>query len=294
MTSPRIDPSRLGELIDAGETDLFELKRQWWDLESKLGKGHLARDVLAMANAISPSESGLIVVGVEDKKAGGGVVGVSEAPSQETVAQLLDTYTNPVPRVRLDEVPYLGKRLSVLEVIWSEFHPHYATRDVDTILSTDAVYTRRAGTVGRLKPAEIERLIRAKEARLGKITEPSPLTVGFVELPALPSSADRISVRVVNVTEEPVTNINASIDIILTHYSYAVYRRPLIANLTLGPGETREFDCRTSEASFYDDQGRAWEYKGRIWSSWFDLRLHLTYRGRDGILAEIVRQASLG
>jgi predicted HTH transcriptional regulator len=165
MTSP-IDPKRLAELIAADETDLFECKQEWWDLDSRLGKGELARGVLAMANTLSPGLSGYIVFGVKDKKAGGGVLGVPQHPSQEKVVQILNTYTNPVPRIRLDAVQVEGKTVSVLEVMWSEFHPHYATRDVDTVLSTDVVYFRKASTVGRLKPVEHERLLRAKEARV--------------------------------------------------------------------------------------------------------------------------------
>ena len=294
MTSTNLDPQRLADLIKTGgETDLLELKEQWWDVDSKLGKGVFAKDILAMANALAPGESGFFVIGVRDRKAGGGIVVVDNSPTQEAIALVLDVYTNPVPRIRVGETKYLRKTLGVLEVLWSEFHPHYATRDVDTVLSSDAVYTRRAGTVGRLKPVEIERLIRAKEARLGMITERTPVTAGFVELPT-PGSGDRISVRVTNTTEEPVTNINASVDMILTRYPDAPYRRPLIANLTLGPGETREFDCRTSDAGFYQNDGKELPYQGKIWSRWFDLRLRLIYRGRDGVFAEIVREASVG
>jgi len=293
--SSKIESSRLTELIQLAETDLVELKREWWDLDSKLGKGELAKHVLAMANAVTPSESAFIIFGVEDKKVGGAVLGVAEAPSQETVAQVLSTYTNPVPRIKVEEVLFTGKKVSVLEIIWSEFHPYYATRDVDNVLSTDAVYTRRAGTVGRLKPVEIERLIRAKEARLGKMNEQCPVNVGFVELPGGLGKSDRISVRVVNIIEEPVTNISACIDFILVHYSRAIWRTPFISNLTLAAGEAREFDVRISDASFYDElQGKPLRYQSFVWASWFDIRLHLMYRGRDGILCEIVREASLG
>src|SRR5438034_3040198 len=150
-----------------------------------------------MANALAPGESGFFVIGVRDLKSGGGLVAIENHLTQEAIAQVLDVYTNPVPRIRLGETTYLGKALHVLEVLWSEFHPHYATRDVDTVLSSDAVYTRRAGTVGRLKPVEMERLIRAKESRLGIISERTPVTAGFVELP-IPGSGNRIAVRVTN------------------------------------------------------------------------------------------------
>jgi hypothetical protein len=288
-----MDPKNISALIAGGETDLVEFKREWWDLDSKLGKGHFVKDVLAMANAVTPTESGFIVVGVEDRKVGGGVLGVSNTPPQETVAQILNTYTTPVPRIRLDEALCAGNKLSIIEVIWTEYHPYFATRDVDTVLSTDAVYTRRAGTVGRLKPVEFERLIRAKETRLGKITELSPLNVGFVELPMIGGS-EKVSIRVENITEEPVTNINASVDIILVQYRRAVYRRRLILDLTLEPGQTREFDFRTSDGSYYDENGKVLNLRGSMGTTWIDLCLRLTYRGRDGFLDEVIREASLG
>src|SRR5262245_44863251 len=134
MTASRLDEAHLAALIEAGESDLLEFKREWWDLDSGATKGRFVRDILAMANALGPGEIGFIVVGIEDHRAGGAVVGVSESPTQEAVAQILDIYTNPVPRIRLHDVALKGKRLSVIEVAWSDGHPHYATRDVDTIL----------------------------------------------------------------------------------------------------------------------------------------------------------------
>lgn len=87
MTSPGLDPERLADLIRTGETHLVEFKREWWDLTANRGK---AKHVLAMANSLAPGESGFLVFGVEDKKAGGAVVGVSASPPQEAVAQILD------------------------------------------------------------------------------------------------------------------------------------------------------------------------------------------------------------
>src|SRR5438445_6214697 len=101
-----MSPERVAELIKTDENDLFERKREWWDLESKVGKANFAKDVLAMANALTPGESGYILVGIEDQKVGGSVVGVAARPSQESLAQILSVYTNPVPRIRLEEVQF--------------------------------------------------------------------------------------------------------------------------------------------------------------------------------------------
>src|SRR5262245_34654502 len=161
-----MDTKTLAALVKAGETDLVEFKREWWDLTTNRGKAQLARHTLAMANTVASGQSGLLIFGVTDSKAGGAIVGVPLTPSQESIAQILDVYTHPAPRIRLSEITYGDKRVSVLEILWNEFQPHYATRDIDTDLSTDAVYVRRAGTVGRLKPTEFEYMVRAKDARL--------------------------------------------------------------------------------------------------------------------------------
>jgi hypothetical protein len=201
-------------------------------------------------------------------------------------------YTNPVPRIRLSEARLKKAPLSVLEVLWSDSHPHYATRDVDTILSTDAVYTRRAGTVGRLKPVEVERLIRAKDARLGKIPDQAPLTAGFVELP-LPGGFDQVSVKVTNVTEEPVTDITVMVDIHPIQYPSAAYRRPLLTNLTLPAGSTREATFRLSDAQFWKGPQEPLQLKGFIWSSWINLHLLVRYRDRGVFYARLERTVSL-
>jgi hypothetical protein len=289
MTS--IERERIIALTRGGETDLVELKREWWDFDSKIGKATFAKDVLAMANTLSPGESGFIIIGIEDKKAGGAVVGVAVSPSQETAAQVLNTYTNPVPRIKLEEVILNEKRIVVLEVVWGESHPYYATRDVESVLSSDVVYTRRAGTVGRLKPAEFESLIRAKDARLGKISERTPLSVGFVELPTA-GSADRISYRIANNTEEPVINISASIDLIWLCAPKLTCRMSQLSNLTLRPGETRESDFQISNASFFNEATRRFE-RASLSSQVFDARLCVRYRGRDGFLHEIVCETSI-
>ena len=66
-----MDPRHIAALIEAGETDLVEFKREWWDLDLKLGKGQFVRNVLAMANVVTAAEPGFIIIGVEDRKHAG-------------------------------------------------------------------------------------------------------------------------------------------------------------------------------------------------------------------------------
>jgi hypothetical protein len=82
------------------------------------------------------------------------------------------------------------------------------------------------------------------------------------------------------------------VDFIPIHYPNAVYRSGLIANLTLRPGETREFECRASDATFYNEQGKQIDHT-KIWSGWIDIRVDVIYRGRDGLYSRVVLEASL-
>src|SRR5262249_18990623 len=102
-----------------------------------------------MANALSEGVVGFIVIGVEDAKAGGAVLGISKAPSADTVAQVLTSYTNPVPSINILNVILDGKAVQVIEVLWTPSHPYYSVRDVDGTLASDAVYIRRGATVSR-------------------------------------------------------------------------------------------------------------------------------------------------
>src|SRR5437764_1123331 len=119
-TTNTMDSRRLSQLLEASETDLLEVKREWWDLESKTGKATFVKQVLAMANRLAPSESGFIIIGVEDKKAGGAILGVDISPPQETLAQILGTYTSPVPRFNVGEVRIGEKKVGVIEVTWGD------------------------------------------------------------------------------------------------------------------------------------------------------------------------------
>src|SRR5687768_12354051 len=86
---PKMDARELAKLVRRGESAVLEFKREWWDFDNKVGKATFAKDILAMANSLNEGDVGHIVVGVEDKKAGGAVIGVNKTPSSDTVAQVL-------------------------------------------------------------------------------------------------------------------------------------------------------------------------------------------------------------
>jgi hypothetical protein len=289
-----MDSQHFVEMINKGESTLVEFKRDWWHLDNGKGKAEFSKDVLAMANSLSEGQSGFFLIGVEDTKAGGNAIGIQVSPPQESVAQILVTYTNPVPNVELYKHEIEGKTIDILEVAWTESHPYYATRDVENFLSSDAVYVRRAGTVGRLKPSEMERLIRAKDARLGKIADTTPLVVGFVELPVL-GALSKIVFSIRNVTEEPVSDINVAIDVIrLGKGGSSISRVSQLHSLNLPAQQARESELQLEQQSYLNAaDGRYVRFGSSEVREGITLRLIVRYRDRDGFLDEIVKEVSI-
>ena len=76
-----LTPSQLKTVISLGETTLVELKREWWPLD-KQGQAKLARQVMALANAVRPDELSLLIFGVEDERRGGRIVPVQGPPGR--------------------------------------------------------------------------------------------------------------------------------------------------------------------------------------------------------------------
>ena len=52
------DPNTLRQLLTRPESERLDFKREWYDLEIKRGKAEFAKDVLAMANAVSEGQTG--------------------------------------------------------------------------------------------------------------------------------------------------------------------------------------------------------------------------------------------
>lgn len=285
-----MDRHSLAKLLSQPESERLEFKREWYALGSKRGKAEFVKDVLAMANVLREGESGFIVIGVADPRHGKCVVGVPEGPSDEQLVQILQSYARPVPVLApLSKLAYGDVVVNVLQVDWSPYHPHFAIRDVDQILSANSVYTRHGSTIGTLTPPELETLFRAKDARLGRPTDEGPLRVGFVDLPS--TREGELVIRIVNVTEEPVESIWASVDSCLIHPRSKTSRTGLLNNLTIEPGQSEEISCRPYQAiARLEDP----EFGFKVWSGWVDVRLNLVYRDRDGFFQQMTREISLG
>lgn len=287
-----MNPDELADLISQPEGQFIEFKREWYDFSSAREKAKFARDVVAMANGLRQGQLGHVVIGRVDPERGGEIVGVEAPPTSEQVTEILAKHARPVPDLRFfPSVEFQGKCLSVIEVRWSNYHPHYSTRDVESILSTDRVLVRQGKTTRHLSPPELEMMIRAKDARIGSPATDGPLVVGFVDFPS--GSGATASVRVRNVSDEPVNGISAVVDVERLFPRGFTYRMNPITNLSLGPDESREFSFRPTDARYYYTDGTPLKDDGKIWSRWFNLTLHLTYRDRHGIIQTVIRRLAL-
>lgn len=287
-----MDEQLIHELISRPESEHLDFKEKWWDMNVKAGRGDFVKDALAMANSLHESESAYIVVGVSDD---GVPMGVSaeDRPTEEQISQILGAFTHSTPKA----TPFFGinrgdVELDVIQIDWSPYQPHYATRDVQGTLSARDVYTRIGSTNGVLSLPEVETLIRAKDARLGHPVTDGPLAIGFVEIPMRPG--EKLAVRILNQTEEPVEGIWAVVDVELVHPQGEgwVTRDQHLNGLTLQPGESREFSFNPHEMPYSDLETRL-KHQRMAWGRWVNVRLQVTYRGRSGLLEVLEREISL-
>lgn len=287
-----VDSETLRKLLDLPEGQKLEFKRDWYDLSGRRGRATLARDVMAMANGLKPNDIGHIVFGREDPDRGEARPGTSEPPSQEQLTEILSYHTRPVPRIDYSpRVEVDGTTFSVIEVIWDDHHPHYATREIDGVLSADRVVVRQGATTRTLSPVELEILIRAKDARIGHVALDDPLKAGFVELPGMSRPDAAVVVR--NGSEEPIDGIMVIVDVRPLIPPGLVDRHHVLGPLTLKAGERVECSFRPSSSHFYDLEGAVKRDDHRTWSRWFDLTLFVRYRGRDGTIEQIVREVAV-
>jgi Schlafen, AlbA_2 len=283
----------VAKLLSTPESELHEFKREWYDLEARSGKAEFVKDVLCLANTVREGERAHVVIGRDDDRHGGTVHGVTDPPDAEKLHQILASYTDPVPQIRLQSAsdPDTGKRISVLTVEWSQFQPHFSVREYPEVLSDKFGYVRRGPTNGVLKASELSHLIRQKTTRVGPATAAAPIRAGFVEGPG--SGSLTVVVQVSNISAEPVDAVSAVLDVRLQVPPHAMSRTRSLTNTTLAPGETREteYKLRTLLYSTGDD---AWRSEAKASHDWLDLTLKVTYRARNGLLREIREHLSVG
>jgi hypothetical protein len=269
------------------ETALVEFKRAWHDLESGRGKAEFVKDILALANSALRDEPAYLVVGVSDSKEGRQIVGVDQSPSMEQLHQILTAYTNPVPQLEFARVSSEGRHLDVVRLSWSESQLFYSIRDHEGILDTRLVYVRRGPTVGTLRPAELETVLRAKGDDAAAARE-HPIHVGFVEDG---QEHGRIVLRIANLSERPIEGLSVLWDI--EHPRGAFFHRwRSIRNLHLGPGESREDGYEPLRAPIMVD-GAPLASSTAVAHRWMQVTARLQYRDRRGFIREIERSLAV-
>jgi len=118
----------LKEISMKSESRLLEFKRQMYELDKPAERTELAKDVTAIANGLGENETGFIVLGLEDPQRGGQFRGVGEQ-NPEQVYQILESLTNPVPRVHYESIAYRDMTIAVLAVQHSPDKPFWIVRD---------------------------------------------------------------------------------------------------------------------------------------------------------------------
>ena len=285
----------LQTVLKERESQLVDVKREWYDLSGGMGKATFVKDVLAIANSLRPSESGAIVFGVAEELKRLVAIGVANAPDEEQVSQILATYTSPVPQTRLGVLREKGKSISVLRIEWTDQHPYWSTRDADSILSSEKLYLRRGPTVGAGKGPEMEALIRQKDSRLGTTICSDPLAVGFIQDGSWAANS-RVMARVACLSDEPVEAIGVVFDVTLPAVPGVFQRIRRFAGRTLNPGESLEIEFELKPGQFYGSGDGGYvklPMSGSI-VEMADVLLVVTYRDKAGFIQRLESRLSLG
>lgn len=285
MTSEKID---VGELLSREESNTLEFKRELHDLASNSGRGEFVKDVLALSNCTAPERKSYMVIGVQDARHGGKVVGVERPLNGEQIAQILAEYCEPVPEVHVSNVSYRRKTIGLVEIAWSPMFPYFARRDLGGTLISGAGYVRRDGVVGKLTPAEMEHLLRAKAARLGPAIIQDPLLCGFIGFGHFHGPRGPI-LRVANVSEATIQEVRVTFDIVWK-LDASVFRRQPSFEGPLNSGESRELelDLRSLYLETPDGKGIS-QSSGH--AKWLDVTARIEFRNRHGLLSELQAHA---
>src|SRR5947209_3400341 len=106
MSNASVD---VAQLIAREESNNLEFKQSFYDLSNNNGKGEFVKDVLALANCVSPETDSFLVCGVQDRKHGGKVPGIASPLNSDQLAQIVAEYSEPVPLVHVTNEKYRSK-----------------------------------------------------------------------------------------------------------------------------------------------------------------------------------------
>jgi hypothetical protein len=200
------------------------------------------------------------------------------------VAQILVEYCEPPVTAHVMNVPYHRKTLGVIQVEWNGMFPYFARRDLGSTLAVGVGYIRRDSTIGRLTPAEIEYLMRAKASRLGPIIAQEPLLCGFVNYGHFTGPHGPI-LRVTNVSDATVNDIRVLFDVTWTPDPRVFTRQPSWGG-PLNAGGSREVELDLRNLYLPTSDGKGVSSAGDK-PKWLDVTARVHYRDRNGLVSEI-------
>ena len=290
-------------LIGAGESRLIEFKVQWYPVNTAEGKAKLAKDILALANSTGPSEEAYLIFGVEDPSRGSTLVGVTEQPSPEAIAQVLADYTTPPPTITTRHIEISGRTISIICVENGAARPYHATRQFPGVLEPSLVYIRRDRTNGTATSLEIQQMLLERIGRSTAFFDAEPLQAGFVGRGHTDSNQTLVA-RVTNVVDKAVAGIDVMIDLEHVSMPSIMARQRLLTNAILQPRETREVELSLRQPMFfyrYFDAGNPGRlnvtgitnFGEHLGDRWLTARLRVYYRDDEGFLKELIRELAI-
>lgn len=153
--------------LDEGVHVEFKVKI---DLDSKEGKAHFLKEILALANSAISEHPSFLVIGVEDKTKK--VIGIDEL-SEETLQQIVESHCKPPVPIAFNVVTYQGKDIGVVKIFCSSRKPHtfiskYGYQDSSSGKSKEIrenqVFVRRGSTISQATVDEIIALAQENDS----------------------------------------------------------------------------------------------------------------------------------
>lgn len=127
MTPPwPLTEELLRGLIAEDESRNVEFKQSDYDLAVSEQKGEFVKDILALANVTEREKNSYLLLGVEDRRHGGRILGIADPLDADRLTQIIVSYTSPSIEMRVAHVTLDEKTVGIIGVLWTETHPYYA------------------------------------------------------------------------------------------------------------------------------------------------------------------------
>jgi hypothetical protein len=283
MAEQRFTVAWLHDLVSRGEGTLVEFKSKWYDIAVATEKAKFLKSMLAMGNTVSRTETGFILVGVDDARRGGAIRGVTHSSTPEAVSQVLSSLTTPPVRHELHRIAAGTAIVDVLEVMLAPSRPHHAVRELPE-LRCDVAYIRRGPTIGTMMPPELEAMYRERFDHMRRL-EQEPLELAFISHDNW-YCGGKIVARITNRTREPVADVRGGFEIVMTRVPGARDRREVVSGGPLQAGESRNLDLDLYQFPVIHNS-KPLSPNGNLIHRAVDITLVVQYRDKGGGLRTI-------